>query len=73
MAPGADGRVPVRISLTMGRGADCRALVVPPSGDKLWFPAGRLAEQLGVPVEQLPGLEATALVTGGELTGFTLD
>jgi hypothetical protein len=67
---GADDRVSVRVSLTKGRGPDAQALIVPPNGDRLWFSADLVAEQAGVDVSELPGMELVAVVEGGELVRF---
>jgi hypothetical protein len=70
---GADDRVRVRVSLTMGTGPERKALIVPPSGEKLWFPAEQVAEQAGVDVADLPGMYLVAVVEDGELSRFVAE
>ena len=72
MAAVANEPVPVRVSLTIGRGSEARALLIPPSGNKHWFPAELVAEQLGVDAEALPGMRFLAVVADGELVSFRL-
>jgi len=58
-------RIPVRVSILVGD----QAHVITPGGTE-YIPVAILTEATGIPAARLPGRTITALVSGGELTGF---
>lgn len=65
-------RVEVYVLFVEGTGGSARARLatVHDESEKRWVPAAKLAESLGVPVVELPGMRVLAVVSGGELSGF---
>lgn len=66
-------RVNVKVLLLFGHQAEIVADVPPEErDDPERYPAAEIAEAVGVPVDELPGVRLTADVGVGELSGWRL-
>ncbi|GAA2087802.1 hypothetical protein [Actinomadura alba] len=67
----ASTRVPITVLLTVGDQAE---LVTPMRGPKepLRVPAAEIADDVGLPIDELPGRKLTAVLEGERLRDFRL-